>query len=170
MLGDAQAADLVPMKQRTGEQYAAPLQDAMVNSMVYLKGNKLHQITKSQQNPFHFHRQYHPHASNQHEGHPLVDNRGEAQPNLTKVLSQNFKPVGTTDAKDYSGFRHGPNLAPSHTASDGLMKSTEFIPSQHASEDQLLSVNRKNTASGLNNLQNDKLILNEEEEDGLAMN
>ena len=45
------------------------------------------------------------------------------------------------------------------------MKSTEFIPSQHASEDQLLSVNRKNNTSGLNRFQNDKLILNEEEED-----
>ena len=84
------------------------------------------------------------------------------------MLSQKFNAVGTTDAKDYSGFRHGPNLAPSHTASDGLMKSTEFIPSQHASEDQLLSVNRKNTASGFNHLQNDKLILNEDEEDGLS--
>ena len=74
--------------------------------------------------------------------------------------------IGTTDAKDYSGFRHGPNLAPSHTASDGLMKSTEFIPSQHASEDQLLSVNRRNNASGLNRLLNVNLIPDEEEENG----
>ena len=44
------------------------------------------------------------------------------------------------------------------------MKSTEFIPSQHASEDQLFTANRKNNASGMNRLQNDYLILNEEED------
>lgn len=47
------------------------------------------------------------------------------------------------------------------------MKSTEFIQSQRASEDQLLSVNRKKYASNINCLQNDKLIL-DEEEDGLT--